>query len=280
MPSFCPCFGSKKNNDDQQENTIPIKVVSHTNPVASATPKALSGGKFKDPVWEPPQPTAVQSDPIESAPVSDEKALGTNTVQQTTLQDWGQESPRAVPAPPTNEPASTVLPVGKEQPVESEKPVEQKQSDEKEEPVESEKPIEKEITDEKETPIEATHLVQPNMNDEMADQLKGAASGVSNTVSGGAEKASSGVQSAASNVSNTATGSSSGTQDWNAMSEDQKKQTFDSLPSDQKKDLTYTEWVKQGYHNQKENWMPWIEDVYLRWFSKDNKASYATKSKL
>jgi hypothetical protein len=32
------------------------------------------------------------------------------------------------------------------------------------------------------------------------------------------------------------------------------------------------------YYNQKyETWMPWMEDQYLKWFTKDNKASYATK---
>ena len=64
---------------------------------------------------------------------------------------------------------------------------------------------------------------------------------------------------------------------WNAMSEDQKKQTFDSLPQDKKQGKSYMEWVKEGYHNQYENWMPWIEDQYLKWFTNDNKASYAAK---
>lgn len=39
----------------------------------------------------------------------------------------------------------------------------------------------------------------------------------------------------------------------------------------------YSQWIKSGYYAKKENWMPWIEDQYLRWFSNDNKASYATK---
>ena len=64
---------------------------------------------------------------------------------------------------------------------------------------------------------------------------------------------------------------------WNAMSEDQKKETFDALPADQKKGKTYYEWITEGYHNQYENWMPWIEDKYLSWFTKDNKTSYAAK---
>ncbi|KAI7096670.1 hypothetical protein KC352_g38761, partial [Hortaea werneckii] len=39
-------------------------------------------------------------------------------------------------------------------------------------------------------------------------------------------------------------------------------------------------WIKEGYQHQYENWMPWIEDMYLRWFTNDNKASYATKDTL
>jgi hypothetical protein len=37
------------------------------------------------------------------------------------------------------------------------------------------------------------------------------------------------------------------------------------------------EWSKQQYSQQKEAWLPWLEDIYLRWFTKDNKASYTTK---
>lgn len=64
------------------------------------------------------------------------------------------------------------------------------------------------------------------------------------------------------------------------MTEDQRKEAFDKLPSDQKKGKSYLEWFKEGYHHQYENWMPWIEDTYLKWFTKDNKASYATKGSL
>ncbi|KAI5369521.1 hypothetical protein Slin15195_G003970 [Septoria linicola] len=93
----------------------------------------------------------------------------------------------------------------------------------------------------------------------MADTLKNAG-----------QQAQSGVQSA----------TGSGTQSWSQMSEEQKKQTFDALPEEKKHNKTYTEWIKEGYQHQKENWMPWIEDFYLRWFTNDNKASYATKDTL
>lgn len=72
-------------------------------------------------------------------------------------------------------------------------------------------------------------------------------------------------------------GATEGSKKWDAMSEDQKKETFDKLPADQKKGKSYYEWITEGYHHQYENWMPWIEDKYLSWFTNDNKASYATK---
>ncbi|KAI1646833.1 uncharacterized protein F4817DRAFT_316550 [Daldinia loculata] len=40
------------------------------------------------------------------------------------------------------------------------------------------------------------------------------------------------------------------------------------------------EWAKQTYNEQYEVWMPWIEDKFLKYFTKDNKASCATKGKL
>ncbi|CAH0055117.1 unnamed protein product [Clonostachys solani] len=40
------------------------------------------------------------------------------------------------------------------------------------------------------------------------------------------------------------------------------------------------EWAKNTYNTQYENWVPWLEDIYLRWFTKDNKASYSTRQNL
>jgi hypothetical protein len=40
------------------------------------------------------------------------------------------------------------------------------------------------------------------------------------------------------------------------------------------------EWTKKQYNQQYENYMPWIEDNVLYYFTKDNKASYATKGML
>ena len=144
-----------------------------------------------------------------------------------------------------------------------------------------------------------------NESSSMADSLKGGLSGVGNTVSSGASQvssgaqqaggqfasgahqagstASSGAQQAASTAGsgaekvNPMSSDSTGAQDWEAMTEEQKKATYDALPEDQKHKQGYYEWIKQGLYNKKENWMPWIEDQYLRWFTSDNKASYATK---
>jgi len=63
-------------------------------------------------------------------------------------------------------------------------------------------------------------------------------------------------------------------------SEDQKKKMYDSLPQEQKDKQSYTEWAKSYYNDQYEKWMPWIEDKYLAWFGKDNKASYVAKDTL
>ncbi|TKX27631.1 hypothetical protein C1H76_0055 [Elsinoe australis] len=37
---------------------------------------------------------------------------------------------------------------------------------------------------------------------------------------------------------------------------------------------------KQFYNTQYDKWVPWLEDQYLYYFTKDNKASYATKQQL
>lgn len=47
--------------------------------------------------------------------------------------------------------------------------------------------------------------------------------------------------------------------------------------TEEEKKQTWSEYGKEVYNEQYERWMPWIEDFYLRWFTKDNKASYATK---
>ncbi|SPO07413.1 uncharacterized protein DNG_10107 [Cephalotrichum gorgonifer] len=40
------------------------------------------------------------------------------------------------------------------------------------------------------------------------------------------------------------------------------------------------EWAKATYNSQYEKWVPWLEDIYLRWFTTDNKASYTAKQTL
>ncbi|KAF2114528.1 hypothetical protein BDV96DRAFT_613199 [Lophiotrema nucula] len=43
---------------------------------------------------------------------------------------------------------------------------------------------------------------------------------------------------------------------------------------------TYKQAAGEYYNSKYETWMPWIEDKYLSWFTKDNKTSYATKQQL
>jgi len=47
--------------------------------------------------------------------------------------------------------------------------------------------------------------------------------------------------------------------------------------NDKKEQKTYKQAAGEYYNQKYETWMPWIEDKYLSWFTKDNKASYATK---
>ncbi|KAL9094558.1 MAG: hypothetical protein Q9165_003117 [Trypethelium subeluteriae] len=62
---------------------------------------------------------------------------------------------------------------------------------------------------------------------------------------------------------------------------DKTKAIYDNLPQEHKEKQTYQEWLTEMYHKQYDNWMPWIEDQYLKWFGKgDNKASYATRDTL
>jgi hypothetical protein len=64
------------------------------------------------------------------------------------------------------------------------------------------------------------------------------------------------------------------------MSEQDPMHPKNIIPSEPKKDETYAEWAKRNYGEKYETWMPWIEDKYLAWFGKDNKASYVAKGKL
>lgn len=58
----------------------------------------------------------------------------------------------------------------------------------------------------------------------------------------------------------------------------------DTVPAmsdqNQNQPTTYKEHASQFYNKQYEAWVPWLEDKYLAWFTKDNKASYTTKRSL
>jgi hypothetical protein len=51
----------------------------------------------------------------------------------------------------------------------------------------------------------------------------------------------------------------------------------DAFDQRENKRESWGEWSSRHYNKQYENWTPWLEDQYLKWFGKDNKASYATK---
>jgi hypothetical protein len=49
------------------------------------------------------------------------------------------------------------------------------------------------------------------------------------------------------------------------------------VPQQEPENESYYAWGKRKSGEKWENWKPWLEDVYLRWTGKDNKASYTTK---
>ena len=53
-----------------------------------------------------------------------------------------------------------------------------------------------------------------------------------------------------------------------------------SSGNDDKAPEGYYEWIKNRGNAQWENSKPWLEDMYLKYFSNDNKASYATRGLL
>jgi len=53
-----------------------------------------------------------------------------------------------------------------------------------------------------------------------------------------------------------------------------------SVSEEEQKKENWTEWSSRNYQEKKENWTPWLEDQYLRFFGKDNKASYVAKENL
>ncbi len=67
------------------------------------------------------------------------------------------------------------------------------------------------------------------------------------------------------------------TQTWTEWVKDFKPPLGFGEMSEEDQKKTYMEWAREKYNEQYENWMPWIEDHFLKWFTKDNKASYATK---
>ncbi|KAI1362068.1 hypothetical protein F5Y08DRAFT_313076 [Xylaria arbuscula] len=49
---------------------------------------------------------------------------------------------------------------------------------------------------------------------------------------------------------------------------------------EEKKKQTYTEWAREKYNEQYDAWMPWIEDNFLKYFTKDNRTSYVARDGL
>ncbi|GAP91423.1 hypothetical protein SAMD00023353_6300700 [Rosellinia necatrix] len=48
----------------------------------------------------------------------------------------------------------------------------------------------------------------------------------------------------------------------------------------EQKSKSTMEWAKEKYNEQYEVWMPWIEDTFLKYFTKDNRTSYVARDQL
>ncbi|KAI0867458.1 hypothetical protein GGS24DRAFT_485545 [Hypoxylon argillaceum] len=48
----------------------------------------------------------------------------------------------------------------------------------------------------------------------------------------------------------------------------------------QQQSQSTVEWAKQKYNEQYDAWMPWIEDMFLKYFTKDNRTSYVARDQL
>ena len=46
---------------------------------------------------------------------------------------------------------------------------------------------------------------------------------------------------------------------------------------EEQKKQTTLEWAKEKYNEQYDAWMPWIEDTFLKYFTKDNRTSYVAR---
>jgi hypothetical protein len=66
---------------------------------------------------------------------------------------------------------------------------------------------------------------------------------------------------------------------WTLSNEHQRRtaKMADKNQNKNQSQKSYKEAAGEYYNQKYETWMPWMEDQYLKWFTKDNKASYATK---
>ncbi|KAI0411628.1 hypothetical protein EKO27_g10957 [Xylaria grammica] len=49
---------------------------------------------------------------------------------------------------------------------------------------------------------------------------------------------------------------------------------------EEQKTQSTMEWAREKYNEQYEAWMPWIEDTFLKYFTKDNRTSYVARDSL
>jgi hypothetical protein len=59
------------------------------------------------------------------------------------------------------------------------------------------------------------------------------------------------------------------------MDEDRRAQRYDNMHPDSEE--SRFGWLKDAIYAKYEAWAPWLEDMYLKYFTRDNKASYVTR---
>ncbi|KAJ2994552.1 hypothetical protein NUW58_g1527 [Xylaria curta] len=68
--------------------------------------------------------------------------------------------------------------------------------------------------------------------------------------------------------------------DFGAMADTNTNTNTNPNNEDEKKTQTTMEWAREKYNEQYNAWMPWIEDMYLKYFTKDNRTSYVARDSL
>ncbi|KAI0396871.1 hypothetical protein F5Y17DRAFT_418153 [Xylariaceae sp. FL0594] len=68
--------------------------------------------------------------------------------------------------------------------------------------------------------------------------------------------------------------------DAHPSGQQQQQQHTNTNTNNNEDEESRLEWLKEAFYAQCESWAPWLEDMYLKYFTRDNKASYAARDQL